>query len=166
MPEQETESTANFRGSSAGRLERSWHWQVLVLSVAIILLSFQLKILPAGRVALRILPDHPLPETCFSKVWFSTECPGCGLTRSFICLAQGRWADSFQLNRLGWILAIGILLQIPYRIAALSTRRRLVSSRVIHWLGGLLMAALILNWLISQWPVARNQPVPSQQQNR
>lgn len=50
---------------------------------------------------------------------FQRDCPGCGLTRSFIYLAHGDWRGSVAVHRFGWLLALGVVLQIPYRMLVL-----------------------------------------------
>src|SRR5215468_9776826 len=107
--------------------QRRRHWEMLIICSAAIVLSFALFIRPDGRVALRGLENHPVPETCVAHAMFHIDCPGCGLTRSFISLAQGRLSDSWNFNRVGWLLALACLVQIPYRAYALTTHRQLAS---------------------------------------
>ncbi|MCA9064908.1 MAG: DUF2752 domain-containing protein [Planctomycetaceae bacterium] len=135
----------------------SRHWQMLVISIGVLLLSFQLHVVSEDRVALRILPRLLLPETCFTKSVFSTECPGCGLTRSFIYLAEGNLQQSLQMNRFGWVMAIAVLLQIPYRISSLCMGRRAVPLWLCRWFGYLLIAGLVINWSINQYTMVKHQ---------
>lgn len=121
---------------------------MLLISFAVILLSFALAVRPDQRVTLRGLPEYPLPATCMSRSVFGVTCPGCGLTRSFIHLAQGNWSASVATHRLGWLLAMAVVLQLPYRLYAL--RRGELSART-RFAGAcfsyLLLAALLVNWL-------------------
>ena len=105
--------------------------------------------LPDGRVAVRGLPQFPLPQTCMSRAVFGLRCPGCGLTRSIIHLAHGDWRASWHDHRLGGLLGIVIALQIPYRLYAL--RRPEQPLLPLSWqaaLGYALIGLLLGNWLL------------------
>jgi hypothetical protein len=84
-----------------------------------------------------------------SQELFGVRCPGCGLTRSFVCLAHGDWAAAWAYHRLGWLLAAAVLIQWPYRLVSL---RRPDQRPLGTWLpkmfGYLLIAALFGNWLL------------------
>lgn len=58
-----------------------------------------------------------LPETCGLRLQFGLDCPGCGLTRSFIHLAHGEWHQAWQLHWMGGLLFLYTLAQIPLAIA-------------------------------------------------
>ncbi len=49
---------------------------------------------PDGRLA------H-LPPLCPFLVLTGLPCPGCGLTRAFVCLGHGRWEDAERWHPLG-----------------------------------------------------------------
>jgi hypothetical protein len=96
-------------------------------------------------------PKIELPPLCASRTLFDIECPGCGLTRSFVALAAGDIQESWRLHRLGWLLAFAIVGQIPYRLNALRQLRKTGSTVQPVWpklFGKFLIAALILNWLL------------------
>jgi hypothetical protein len=77
------------------------------------------------------------------------ECPGCGLTRSMIHLAHGNIHQSLADHRLGWLIALAILAQFPYRLVLLrSERAAFLSERNASRVGKLLIALLVLNWLL------------------
>jgi len=130
--------------------QRRRHWEMLIFCTLAIALSFALFIRSDGRVALRGLDDHPVPETCLAKSLFHVECPGCGLTRSFICLARGNLAASWSYNHVGWLIALACLLQVPYRALSLAAGRSLLAPRSSTIFGYVLIAALIVNWLVNQ----------------
>jgi Protein of unknown function (DUF2752) len=125
------------------------HCEVLAIACVVLLLAFVLDALPDGRVAVRGLSQFPLPHTCVSRAWLGLRCPGCGLTRSIIHLAEGNWRASWHDHRLGGLLAMVIALQIPYRVLALRQPGRPLFS--IHWqavMGYALIALLFGNWVV------------------
>jgi len=127
---------------------RERHWTMLVISILIIAASFAFELRSTGHVAASWLPFSAFPPMCGSRAFFGVDCPGCGLTRSFVALASGDFAESFRLHRVGWLLAAAVMLQIPYRIFALCELRTRVSQRTWPtWFGYTLIAALIINWL-------------------
>jgi hypothetical protein len=127
------------------------HWTMLGVSVAVVVLAFALQLNSAGRVSASWLPLESLPPLCGSRAFFGINCPGCGLTRSFVALAAGDVAESIRLHRVGWMLAMAVVLQIPYRLwGLLEIRRGVLSDRVWPaWCGHALIAALLLNWLFN-----------------
>ncbi len=125
------------------------HREVLLISCAVWLLAFSLHELPDGRVAVRGLPQFPLPQTCMSRAIFGLRCPGCGLTRSIIHLAHGDWRASWHDHRLGGLLGIVIALQIPYRLYALRRpEQEVLPSRWQAAMGYALIGLLLANWLL------------------
>jgi hypothetical protein len=133
----------------ADQSARRRHREVLAVACAVCALAFALQETPGGRVAVRGLPQIPLPQTCASRSLFGFKCPGCGLTRSVIHLAEGNWPASWRSHRLGGLMALVIVLQIPYRLLALQRPDRpLLPVRWQVWLSSALIALLIGNWLV------------------
>jgi hypothetical protein len=123
-------------------------WIVLAIAASVVLLALLLHELPDGRVAVRGLPQCPLPQICMSRALFGFRCPGCGLTRSIIHLAEGDWQASWHDHRLGSLIGIVIAFQIPYRLYALRRPGRpLLSPFWLSAIGYALVAMLIVNWL-------------------
>lgn len=96
--------------------------------------------------------SHPVPELCMSYSRFGVDCPGCGLTRTFIHLAHGELAPALRLSPVGVLLFLFACVQIPFGLAQLVFRSR---GRWVEawgmwndWGTGLLMAALMLQWLV------------------
>jgi hypothetical protein len=122
---------------------------MLVIACVVIAGSFSLRVQSDDQVGLFGLSEFVLPPLCLSRACFGVQCPGCGLTRSFIFLAQGNWQSSWESHHLGWLLAVLVLLQIPYRIHGLLTpRSALIPSKTRFWIAQTLIALLIGNWLI------------------
>jgi hypothetical protein len=125
------------------------HRQVLAIACVVGMLAFVLEELPDGRVALRGLPAVPLPQTCASRSVLGLRCPACGLTRSIIHLAEGHWRASWHDHRLGGLMALVIVLQIPYRVLALyRSGRPLIAPRWQAVLCCVLITLLIGNWVV------------------
>jgi len=123
---------------------------MLLLSCGVIAASFLFDVRRDQRVILPWLPSWPLPSACFSKTQFHVDCPGCGLTRSFIHLAHGRLRESLESHRVGWLMALAVVLQIPYRTAALLGRRPdPLGKRFPALFGATLIVLLIVNWSIN-----------------
>src|SRR5262249_10126536 len=124
------------------------HREMLAVACAVCLLAFLLHEVSGGRVAVRGLPQFPLPQTCGSRLWLGMRCPGCGLTRSVIHLGELDWQAFWRAHRLGVLFAVLILFQTPYRLYSLNRPRQPIFSS--FWLaatGYALIAALVLNWL-------------------
>jgi len=126
---------------------RRRHREVLLAALAVIALSFLLVIRPDGRVAFRAAEHYAVPETCVAHALLGVDCPMCGLTRSFIELARGDWRASLGFHRLGWMVALAVLLQVPYRSACLFGGRSLGRAPAAAFACGL-AAALLLNWVL------------------
>jgi uncharacterized protein DUF2752 len=78
------------------------------------------------------------------------------LTRSFVHLAHGRWAQSWRAHHLGWLLAGALLFQFPYRFAALRwPDREFLGDRGSRWFGRVVIALLIANWILVVGDISR-----------
>ena len=125
------------------------HWEMVAICLAVVVVSLLFEVRSDDRVAFLAWPSHPLPETCGCRALFGIPCPGCGLTRSFVHLAHGRWAQSWRAHHLGWLLAAALLFQFPYRFAALGwPERKFLGEHVPRWFGRAVIALLIANWIL------------------
>ncbi|BBO34376.1 DUF2752 domain-containing protein [Lacipirellula parvula] len=124
------------------------HWAMLVVALSVVSFAFLLRINDGGRVAASWLPFDSLPPLCGSRVLLGIECPGCGLTRSFVAFASGDFRESFRFHRLGWLVFLATAGQIPYRIVRLRQLRQgtFAEHRWPAWFGSFLIAVLIANW--------------------
>ncbi len=130
---------------------RSRHISMFWIAIAVVALSFALRVRADQRVTLIGLSGLPAPEMCGSRAWFGIECPGCGLTRGFIRLASGDWSGAIALNRVAPLLAFAVLAQIPYRLTillGLPPVRRFAESPWPNAFGWVLIIALIGNWFL------------------
>ena len=127
---------------------RERHWTMLALAAAIALASSLLHVGDESHVSVLGRQGLTLPPMCGSRILFGIDCPGCGLTRSFVALAHGDVAGSFHFHHLGWLVALAVLAQFPYRTYKLrELRTSVVERRWPAWFGQTLIALLIINWL-------------------
>jgi hypothetical protein len=136
------------------RYERWPRWIVLGLCLGIVLLSMLLSLGSEPGQGLLPVVNRPLPPLCQMKMFTGIDCPGCGLTRSFIALGHGQWRDSFRFNPAGPLWFVFLALQIPYQALQLHRISRRKRPLDFTWWGqGLIyacLAALILQWVVRQ----------------
>ena len=143
----EADSSGSAAAPRTNNLRRYHLWMLLV-SAAVLLAAFLLRVRSDQRVELVILPNLPLPELCQSRIVFGVDCPGCGLTRSFVYLAAGEIEASLAVNPVGWLFAAVVMLQIPYRLWAVCTDDGRPLGRRIPWVFiWVPFALLVATWL-------------------
>lgn len=126
-----------------------YHAILLAIAIGVLVVACLLQVRPDQRVALSGWPDWPFPETCQSKVTFGVPCPGCGLTRSFVYLAHGNLAASLAVHPIGWLIALFVAAQIPYRFWALRTRNSAPLGERAPWIiTTMLFLLLIATWIV------------------
>lgn len=130
--------------------QREYHAAWLLIALAVPALGWSLETVGSEQVALRWLPEQPLPHLCPSRSVFNFECAGCGLTRSVVYLMHGRWQESLAAHRLGWLVLMLLVVQIPFRVWCLAADKSGPApwdrAEPVLWLAfsGLLFA----NWLV------------------
>ena len=102
---------------------RPGHLAMLIFSLTLVVLALLLQVRPDQRLALRWLTGAPLPDCCLSRAVFGVPCPLCGLGRSAVHLGHGDWWASLAAHRLGWLLVLAMLFQVPYHTAALIRKK-------------------------------------------
>jgi Protein of unknown function (DUF2752) len=128
---------------------REYHVWLLLCSVAVAAAAFVLRVRTDQRVELAVLPGLPLPELCQFRALLGWDCPGCGLTRSFVYLAAGDVEASLAVNRVGWLFAAVVVLQVPYRLWAIcSADGRPLGQRIPWAFLWVPLALLVANWLV------------------
>lgn len=126
-----------------------FHAVLLGVAVPVLVLSFLLEVEGPSKV---LIPwfGVPLPATCGMQRMWSLDCPGCGLTRSFIMLAHGDVAASLAFNPAGVLVFAFIAFQVPYRLAQLwRCWRRLPAWNLIQpglWGWATIGVVLIVQW--------------------
>jgi hypothetical protein len=89
------------RGNPVGVADGRGQTRVALAILSVVLAAS--AFLPPPQADGRIM--H-LPSICPFYTLTGLPCPGCGLTRSFVCLAHGRFAESFHWHPLGPILFV------------------------------------------------------------
>jgi len=127
------------------------HWAMLTLCSMVIVASFVLRIEGSTRVMLPCT-NIALPGLCWFRRLLNIDCPGCGLTRSFISLSHGRLADAWFYNPAAPLLYALVVSQVPYHVAQLWRAR----GGLRAWqLGkaGTMIPLFIVGALFAQWLV-------------
>ena len=124
-------------------------WTLIALYAGILVLASVLAVTPGERVCMPSLANLPLPELCMTKGLWGVDCPGCGLTRSLICLGHGDLWASLQYHRLGPVFYLFVWFQLLHQCTKLRRRQKDLSapmSRWVAWAGNVLIAAFVVNW--------------------
>jgi hypothetical protein len=141
------------------RVQRQNDRDLFLLSLAVILVAFSLQVTSA-RDGITVFGVQ-LPEICGMKRMGWGECPGCGLTRSFV-LGVRLKAEAFRLHPAGPILLLVVAGQIPYRgwrwwrqrtrrregLVDLEHNRYEPAWRVFRWS---LLGVILGGWLLKVW---------------
>lgn len=117
----------------------------------LLLASFLLETTADRRVLLRGT-NLALPETCTFHRIFGIDCPGCGLTRTFVNLSAGNWLVAAERNPVGVAGYLVMIAQLPLALCHFIQRKRcgsVVWKTVVSW-----NQRIIVVWLFSllgQW---------------
>lgn len=84
-----------------------------------------------------------LPSICPFHQWTGLPCPGCGLTRAFVCLGHGRLIESLHWHPIGWLL-YGALAVWWLRAGLMAALGRSVLPLPARWVIRLNWAAALL----------------------
>lgn len=125
------------------------HREMLLIAGAVAVFALIFQVRADDRVVVWALPDHPLPHSCPSYIWFGVKCPGCGLTRSIVELVHGHLVSSWRHHRLGWLMAAAILAQFPYRFLALRAGGKPpLGTWFPKMFGYVIILLLLANWAV------------------
>ncbi len=131
------------------RINFKLHVVFLLMSAAVLLCSVLMT--SHGESTVRV-PGvaFQMPETCMSRRVWGIDCPGCGLTRSFISMSHGQFGRAFSFNPAGPIVYLFVLVQIPwhlYQMFRLWKRRRPIESVWLYSGLFLISGAVLIQWL-------------------
>ena len=121
---------------------------IVVLAGMLPVLALSMQVVQGEKVCFRVFPEATLPTICFSRN-LGFDCPLCGMTRSVIFFVRGDWTESLAAHRLGWLVFLAIIAQIPWQfLSAACTQKQLISRRkAAGWCWGLLAVLLLVNRL-------------------
>lgn len=123
---------------------------IWLVGAALVLVAAGLLQVGEQRQVLLPVQSIVLPETCTMHARFGIDCPGCGLTRSFIYLAHGRFADAYALNPASLLVFLYVVWQLPLAVLYAAAPLHRATLLCLRWnqigLIGLL-GLLILQWL-------------------
>jgi hypothetical protein len=92
-----------------------------------------------------------IPGLCLTNHLFKIQCPGCGLTRSFVLLTHGRIGESLATHRLGIVLYLYFLLLLAYRVYCIFNQGRELPEGIrksYFYVSLGIIVLLLLNWFI------------------
>ncbi|MBX2800285.1 MAG: DUF2752 domain-containing protein [Myxococcales bacterium] len=93
---------------------RPWFGEGILFAGALAIVLLAMLMSPsAGAVSFF---GFDVPVLCGFRRLTGIGCPGCGLTRSFVFLGHGQWAEGFRMNWLGPPLFAFVVVQIPFRL--------------------------------------------------
>lgn len=95
------------------------HLVIVLLCSAILLLSAVLGIREQQHVVVPVL-NWTLPETCTLRRATGWPCPGCGMTRAFISIADGDLRAAWNYNRAALPLFAWVMLVLVYELVQLA----------------------------------------------
>lgn len=125
---------------------RAFHIIILIGCAAILAAAF---VFEAGEIQLRLF-GWKWPLHCVLYHTFGIKCAFCGMSRSFVAMADGNFQKAWQYHRLGAALFVFILLQIPYRIWSLIIYPKKINRAVqkpLLLFGTAVLIAIFVNWL-------------------
>ena len=123
--------------------------QLLILAIALVVwaLAASMRTVDSERVAFSFMPSFVLPQVCMSRTLLHVDCPGCGLTRSFIAMAHGDLAAAWHFHRVGVLLSLLTAAQVPYRVYRRYGGKH-VPARYTAWAAWTLLVLFIGNWAL------------------
>jgi hypothetical protein len=139
------------RGSRAARRPPVTHHAViLAMCLVAIVGAFALGINKTDHIATPWL-GIPLPSVCQFRNLTGLDCPGCGLTRAFVCIAHGRFAEAWSYNAASVLVFAFVLIQIPWRTMQIwrlrTGRKELYLPRVTNIVVAIVVGAMFLQWI-------------------
>lgn len=133
----------------SGWFDYGFHGVLFAGSLAVLFLACVFRVDGPEKV---IVPFYnmPLPPTCTAKTMFGIDCPGCGMTRSFVSLAHGHVLKAFTFNLGGPLLFSMMAFQLVYRPWQLwrisRGEREFDLSNLGGWSLGALAIVMVLQW--------------------
>lgn len=102
----------------------------------------------AGGLVLLVAASNALPLRCAWHSMTGLPCPGCGSTRSLLCLIRGEWLDALAMNP-GAVLGLMVLFALNIYAASVLLFRFEPWRLSCAWQGWrwLVAASFAANWV-------------------
>jgi hypothetical protein len=81
---------------------------------------------------------------CPFKLLTGFPCPGCGITKSMICIYKGDWIDSFQYHIFGPFVFLSCILLIGLLIAEISTKKEFFKNIIYNQKLAVIMCVVLI----------------------
>jgi hypothetical protein len=89
---------------------------IWIAAVAMLVLVARcLRVEATNRVIIPVL-EYQLPSLCNFQRLFGIDCPGCGMTRSFVYSVHLQFFEAWNMNPAGTMLFCSLVLSVPWRI--------------------------------------------------
>lgn len=85
------------------------------MASAVMAMSFLMRVVGSDLVYLPGI-HIPLPESCSARILFGFDCPACGMTRAFISISHGQFANAWQFNPASFVVYAFVAAQLPWQI--------------------------------------------------
>lgn len=138
------------RAESWLRGDVALHVLFLSMATAVLVMSCLMRNDGGSKV---FLPgfETAIPSMCSTRVLMGIDCPGCGLTRAFISISQGRFLDAWNFNPASFAVYAFVAAQIPWhsiQLWRIYQGRRPLESSFVYLVPIGLVIILMINWLI------------------
>jgi hypothetical protein len=91
---------------------------------------------------------HTIPSLCMFKNITTLDCPGCGITRSFVFAVHGYWHESYIMHFWGIPLAAFLVFQVGYRFWRASGRSPIqFNPAFTRWFRIFVVLSILVQWL-------------------
>jgi hypothetical protein len=121
-----------------------------------LLVPFLLSVKPNDDESVYLLGgDVRLPGKCYSRGYFDVDCPGCGLTRSIVCISHGQWNRAAGFNIGGFAIYFGAVFFLVYSVCApwISPCHLMHGRRFWTILIWVMLGLLIGQWLVRSFAI-------------
>ncbi len=96
-----------------------------------------------------VISGHTIPSLCMFKNITTLDCPGCGITRSFVYAVHGEFYKSYIMHFWGIPLAGFLVFQVFYRIwRSLGGLAIKVNPVVARWFRIFVVLSFLLPWVL------------------
>jgi len=92
---------------------------------------------------------YTIPSLCMFKNITTLDCPGCGITRSFVYAVHGHWYEAYLMHLWGIPLATFLVFQVFYRFwRAAGAPTIKINSTMARWFRIFFILSIIIPWAL------------------